>query len=67
MIGLGYMAVIFGAKLGNEVVVFSGSDSRKAEALSIIAKELYATKGLEKFEGVKPIDHLIVTANAQVD
>lgn len=65
--GLGHMAVIFGAKLGNEVVVFSGSDSKKAEALSMGAKEFYATKGLEKFEGVKPIDHLIVTANAQVD
>jgi len=64
--GLGHMAVIFGAKLGNEVVVFSGSDGKKEEALEMGAKEFYATKGLEKFEGVKPIDHLIVTANTQV-
>ncbi|KAJ7074177.1 chaperonin 10-like protein [Mycena amicta] len=61
--GLGHMAVQFLAKMGAEVVVFSSTDDKREEALSLGAKEFFATKGVEKFEGVKPIDHLLVTTS----
>lgn len=65
--GLGHMAVIFGSKLGNEVVVFSGNDWKRGEALGMGAKEFYATKDVKEFKDIAPIDHLIVTTNVQVD
>ncbi|KAF7321868.1 MYND-type domain-containing protein [Mycena kentingensis (nom. inval.)] len=61
--GLGHLAIQFLAKMGCIVVVFSGSDSKKAEAKQLGATEFYATKGVSKFEGVKPLDHLIITAS----
>lgn len=67
--GLGHLAIQFAAKMGCEVVVFSGSDSKKEEALKLGAKEFYATKGAKelKLKGDRGIDRLLVTASAQVD
>ena len=55
--------------MGCEVVVFSGSDSKKEEAQKLGAKEFYATKGVKelKLKDNRGIDRLLVTASAQVD
>lgn len=67
--GLGHLAIQFAAKMGCEVVVFSGTDSKKDEALKLGAKEFYATKDKKelKLEGNKGIDRLIITASVQID
>ncbi|KAJ7071994.1 putative NADP-dependent alcohol dehydrogenase C 2 [Mycena amicta] len=65
--GLGHLAIQFLAKMGSEVVVFSSSDSKKEEATRLGAKEFHATKGVEKFENVKPLDHLIITTSFLTD
>nr|GAT58590.1 NAD(P)-dependent alcohol dehydrogenase protein [Mycena chlorophos] len=65
--GLGHMAVQFLSKAGADVVVFSSTDSKRAEAMSLGANEFHATKGVQQFEGVKPLDHLIVTTNSLAD
>jgi len=67
--GLGHLAIQFAAKMGCEVVVFSGSDSKKEEAQKLGAKEFYATKGVKelKLKDDRGIDRLLVTASAQID
>jgi D-arabinose 1-dehydrogenase-like Zn-dependent alcohol dehydrogenase len=61
--GLGHLAIQFAAKMGCEVVVFSGTESKRQEALDFGAKEFYATKGVKEFTGVKKINHLLVTTS----
>ena len=61
--GLGHLAIQFAAKMGCEVVVFSGTESKRQEAIKFGAKEFYATKGVTKFEGIKKINHLIITTS----
>lgn len=67
--GLGHLAIQFAAKMGCEVVVFSGSDSKKEEAMKLGASEFYATKGVKelKLKDNRGIDRLLVTASVQVD
>lgn len=65
--GLGHLAIQFAAKMGCQVVVFSGTDSKKEEAKKLGAAEFYATKGLKELNIGKPIDNLIVTTSAQPD
>jgi D-arabinose 1-dehydrogenase-like Zn-dependent alcohol dehydrogenase len=65
--GLGHLAIQFASKMGCEVVVFSGTDSKKDEAKKLGAMEFYATKGVEEIKIPKPIDHLLVTTAAQPD
>lgn len=65
--GLGHLAIQFAAKMGCEVVVFSGTDSKKDEAIQLGAHEFYATKGVDKLSVPKPIDNLVVTTSAQPD
>lgn len=64
--GLGHLAIAFAAKMGCEVVVFSGTDSKKDEAMGLGAKEFVAMKGKEKLD-IKPVNHLLVTTSAQPD
>ncbi|KAF7315781.1 NAD(P)-dependent alcohol dehydrogenase protein [Mycena indigotica] len=64
--GLGHMAVQFLVKMGAEVVAFSSTHAKREEALSLGAKEFFATKGVDKFD-TKPLDHLLVTTNAIPD
>ncbi|KAH7912812.1 chaperonin 10-like protein [Hygrophoropsis aurantiaca] len=61
--GLGHLGIQFAAKMGCEVVVFSGTDSKKEEAKSLGASEFYATKGVDKLEIGRPISHLFVTTS----
>jgi len=67
--GLGHQAVQFAAKMGCEVVVSSGTDSKKEEAMKLGAKEFYATKGLEDLTklGCEPINRLLVTTSKLPD
>lgn len=53
--------------MGCDVVAFSGSDSKKDEALSLGAHEYVASKQNPKLEGIKPVKYLFVTTGAQPD
>lgn len=65
--GLGHLAIQFAAKMGCDVVVFSGSDSKREEALKLGAKEFYATKGAKELNIGKPLNNLIVSTSSQPD
>lgn len=64
--GLGHLAIQFAAKMGCEVVVFSGTNSKKEEATKLGATEFIATKGLKEIK-TRPINRLLVTASFQPD
>ena len=63
--GLGHLAIQFASKMGCEVVVFSSTDSKKAEAMSLGATQFIATKNQEILDVGKPLNHLLVTTSAQ--
>ncbi|RFU31121.1 hypothetical protein B7463_g5204, partial [Scytalidium lignicola] len=65
--GLGHFAIQFAAKMGCEVVVFSTTPSKKAEALQFGAREFYTVAELGKTDNIRPIDHLLVTTNTLPD
>ena len=65
--GLGHLAIQFASKMGCEVVVFSGTDSKKEEAKKLGANEFYATKGASKLEIGRRVNHLIITTSSQPD
>ncbi|KAJ5143390.1 uncharacterized protein N7515_002177 [Penicillium bovifimosum] len=65
--GLGHLAIQFAAKMGCQVVVFSGTDSKKEEAKKLGASEFYATKGVKELKIKAPVDNLIVTTSSQPD
>ncbi|KAJ7617224.1 putative NADP-dependent alcohol dehydrogenase C 2 [Roridomyces roridus] len=60
--GLGHLAIIFLAKMGANVVVFSSTESKREEALRLGASEFIATQGLDKFD-IPQLDFLIVTTS----
>ncbi|KAL4915424.1 chaperonin 10-like protein [Aspergillus aurantiobrunneus] len=61
--GLGHLAIQFAAKMGCRVVVLSGSERKREEAIKLGAHEFIATKGAEKLSISKRIDRLLVTAS----
>ncbi|KAI1308082.1 GroES-like protein [Xylaria venustula] len=63
--GLGHLAIQFAAKMGCRVVVLSGSESKKDEALKLGAHEFIATKGKTELKISKPLDRLLVTTSFQ--
>jgi len=63
--GLGHLAIQFAAKLGTEVVVFSSSKDKEAEAREFGASEFVLTN--EAIELKAPIDVLIVSGNGYPD
>lgn len=65
--GLGHLAIQFAAKMGCEVVVFSGTENKKEEAIQLGAAEFHATSGVKELKLTKPIDNLIVTTSSQPD
>ncbi|KIW75373.1 hypothetical protein Z517_10114 [Fonsecaea pedrosoi CBS 271.37] len=65
--GLGHLAIQFVSKMGMEAVVFSGTESKKEEAFQFGAREFYATKGVTKFEGIEPVDCLLITTSVLPD
>ncbi|KAJ5363115.1 hypothetical protein N7541_003959 [Penicillium brevicompactum] len=65
--GLGHLAIQFAARMGCQVIVFSGSNSKEEEAKQLGAAEFYATKGAKELKVKAPIDNLIVTTSSQPD
>ncbi|KIJ66884.1 hypothetical protein HYDPIDRAFT_180557 [Hydnomerulius pinastri MD-312] len=65
--GLGHLAIQFAAKMGCEVVVFSGTPGKEAEAKALGATEFVVTKGPDALKNVKPIKHLYVTTSVMPD
>lgn len=60
--GLGHLAIQFAAKMGCRVVVLSGSDRKKDEALRLGAHEFIATKDAKELKVSSPLNRLLVTA-----
>jgi D-arabinose 1-dehydrogenase-like Zn-dependent alcohol dehydrogenase len=65
--GLGHLAIQFASKMGGEVVVFSGSESKREEAMSLGAKEFYVAEELKTKKPEKPLDVLLVTTSKHPD
>ncbi|EIW83961.1 GroES-like protein [Coniophora puteana RWD-64-598 SS2] len=65
--GLGHLAIQYAAKMGCEVIVFSGSENKREEAKKLGATEFYSTKGAQSLSIGLPLQHLIVTTSAQPD
>lgn len=65
--GLGHLAIQFAAKMGCHVVVLSGSDRKKDEALKLGAQEFIATKNVKEVKPSRPLNRLLVTTSAQPD
>jgi D-arabinose 1-dehydrogenase-like Zn-dependent alcohol dehydrogenase len=65
--GLGHLAIQFAAKMGCDVVVFSGSDSKKDEAMKLGAKEFVAMKGKSEIDIGRKVDALLVTTSVNPD
>jgi D-arabinose 1-dehydrogenase-like Zn-dependent alcohol dehydrogenase len=63
--GLGHLAVQFAAKLGAEVVVFSTTKEKEAEAKGFGAQEFYLLSEPGKVK--EPIDVLVLTGNSYPD
>lgn len=63
--GLGHLAIQIASKMGCEVVVFSGSESKREEALAFGATEFHVTKGVTELKGIKKVKHLLITASQQ--
>ncbi|KAF1937624.1 GroES-like protein [Clathrospora elynae] len=65
--GLGHLAIQYAAKMGCDVVVFSGSDNKKDEATRLGAKQFVAMKGKNELNIGRPIDALLVTSSVNPD
>jgi D-arabinose 1-dehydrogenase-like Zn-dependent alcohol dehydrogenase len=63
--GLGHLAIQYASKLGTEVVVFSTSPSKEAEAREFGASEFYLLSETEKLS--QPLDVLVVAGNRYPD
>ncbi|KAL2828344.1 chaperonin 10-like protein [Aspergillus pseudoustus] len=65
--GLGHLAIQFANKMGCRVIVFSGTDSKKEEAIELGAHEFHATKGAKELQTSAKLNNLIVTTSAPPD
>ncbi|KAJ7481936.1 chaperonin 10-like protein [Mycena latifolia] len=65
--GLGHLAILFLAKMGVRVVVFSSTEAKRAEALKLGATEFYPTAGVAALDIGAPLDHLLVTTSVLPD
>ncbi|KAI0838869.1 GroES-like protein [Hypoxylon sp. FL0890] len=63
--GLGHLAILFAAKMGCRVVVLSGTESKKDEAMRLGAHEFIATKDKDELKVSRPLNRLLVTTSAQ--
>ncbi|KAF9268652.1 NADP-dependent alcohol dehydrogenase [Marasmius fiardii PR-910] len=64
--GLGHLAIAFAAKMGCDVVVFSGTEAKREEAMKLGASEFYATQGVSDYSTLglrKPLNHLLITTS----
>ncbi|USP78765.1 alcohol dehydrogenase [Curvularia clavata] len=65
--GLGHLAIQYAAKMGCDVVVFSGSDSKKDEAMKLGAREFIAMKGKSEIDISRKVDVLLITTSVMPD
>jgi D-arabinose 1-dehydrogenase-like Zn-dependent alcohol dehydrogenase len=65
--GLGHLAIQFASKMGCQVTVFSSTDSKKEEAISLGANDFVATKGVDELKVAGQVDVLLVTTSFQPD
>jgi D-arabinose 1-dehydrogenase-like Zn-dependent alcohol dehydrogenase len=65
--GLGHLAIQFAAKMGCDVVVFSGSENKRDEAMKLGATEFVAMKGKSELSLDRSVDALLVTTSAMPD
>jgi D-arabinose 1-dehydrogenase-like Zn-dependent alcohol dehydrogenase len=65
--GLGHLAIQFAARMGCDVVVFSGSDNKEEEAKKLGAKEFIAMKGKTELDVSRKVDALLVTTSVNPD
>ncbi|KAH6621796.1 chaperonin 10-like protein [Boeremia exigua] len=65
--GLGHLAIQFAARMGCDVVVFSGTESKKEEATKLGANEFIAMKGKDKIDISRKVDALLVTTSVLPD
>ncbi|KAK4240927.1 chaperonin 10-like protein [Achaetomium macrosporum] len=65
--GLGHLAIQFAAKMGCRVVVLSGTDSKRGQALELGAHKFVAMKDADtkELEGLWPLSRLLVTTSVQ--
>lgn len=61
--GLGHLAIQFASKMGCEVVVLSGTESKKEEAMKLGAHEFIAMKGKKDLDLGKKLNCLLVTTS----
>ncbi|KAF2439655.1 GroES-like protein [Karstenula rhodostoma CBS 690.94] len=65
--GLGHLAIQFASKMGCDVVVLSGTDNKKEEAMKLGAKDFIATKDKKEIDVGRKIDVLVVTTSVMPD
>ncbi|KAK4447360.1 NADP-dependent alcohol dehydrogenase [Podospora aff. communis PSN243] len=65
--GLGHLAIQFAAKMGMEVVVFSGTESKRQQAMELGASEFYVTSGKKSLAGIEKIDAMLITTSVAPD
>lgn len=66
--GLGHLAIQFAAKMGCNVVVFSGSENKRQEAMDLGASEFYTVDDLKNSRVRQDfVDHLMVTTSQLPD
>ncbi|KAF9728896.1 hypothetical protein PMIN06_011164 [Paraphaeosphaeria minitans] len=65
--GLGHLAIQFASKMGCDVVVLSGTDNKKEEAMKLGANTFVATKGKKEIDVGRKIDVLVVTTSVMPD
>jgi D-arabinose 1-dehydrogenase-like Zn-dependent alcohol dehydrogenase len=61
--GLGHLGIQFASKMGMEVVVFSGSESKRQQALDLGASEFHVAGGPGSLNKVEKIHALLITAS----
>lgn len=61
--GLGHLAIQFASKMGLEVVVFSGTESKKQQAFELGASEFHIASGPGSLDKVEKIGALLITAS----
>ncbi|KAJ5816305.1 GroES-like protein [Penicillium robsamsonii] len=63
--GLGHLAVQFAKAMRCEVVVFSTSESKRSQAMELGASHFVTTKGKDKLDCPRKLNHLLVTASQE--
>lgn len=67
LISSGHLAIQFASKMGMEAVVFSTSESKREEAMKFGAAEFHVAKAGQSFDGVEPVNSLLITSNVIPD